>query len=280
METIIRHPEATIPEVQFLLRKKNLDVKTGFVYECKRHVSLMQSMVGPRWKVDPDTIPNDKLVIGFITDTHLPAEVDGYLEWVIDMFVQRGVNCIIHGGDLFDFHAASRHLTEDDAHTQDDELDLVSYKLKPWVEAFPYMKIIEGNHDLIPRRQAKSIGLSGRFIKSYHELFGLPDTWSFHEKLVINGVKFIHGDESGGMYGAINTALADGGSVAQGHTHAYGGILYRASDRRLLFGLNGGCGCDTKSYAMRYGAKNKFKGTVGCSVIYNRTYAEFIPMPL
>ena len=46
-------------------------------------------------------------IVGIIGDTHLPYELDGYMEWCKSIFDSEGVNKVVHIGDLFDNHALS-----------------------------------------------------------------------------------------------------------------------------------------------------------------------------
>ena len=238
------------------------------------------------WKVNPDSIPDKKKVIGFITDTHIPAEVPGYLKWVQKVFADKGVNCVYHGGDIFDYHAASFHEAEDEALSGVEEVQVISERLVHWVKAFPYMTLMEGNHDAIPTRKAKKAGLAAVHIRTPHELYPcLTKKWKWKADyhLVMNGkngTEFTHGLGSGGMYGCINTAQKRGGSLCQGHTHAYAAVIVRANQRRVQFGLNGGCGFDSDHYAANYGKHFPLKGVVGVSIVYSDTHAEFIPMPM
>ena len=51
-------------------------------------------------------------IVGIIGDTHLPYELDGYMDWCKSVFDTEGVNKVIHIGDLFDNHALSFHDSE------------------------------------------------------------------------------------------------------------------------------------------------------------------------
>lgn len=268
---------------------RGVRVSTSFLYRrydavvAKRAVTkpAVTKLVTPLWRVDPETIPDEDKIIGVFSDLHIPAVIDGYLDFVINTFIEQGVNTIVCTGDMFDFHAASRWPSEPDLPGNRYEMELVKKHAKPWFDAFPYAVFMEGNHDRIPARMAKSCGMDTWFLDDYYKKLGMPDTWERHGAYhMVAGVEFDHGEGSGGMYGCINTARKRGGSFVQGHLHSYGGVIHRANSRKIYFGANAGCGCDNTHPAMRYSKKNPEKGTVGCLVINSPIDAHFIPMPL
>ena len=50
--------------------------------------------------------------VGIIGDTHLPYELDGYLEFCQETFDRWGVNKVVHIGDFVDNHSLSFHDSE------------------------------------------------------------------------------------------------------------------------------------------------------------------------
>jgi len=83
---------------------------------------------------------------------------------------------------------------------------------------------------------------------------------------------------AGGMYGAINMAIAKRCSYVMGHQHSYAMTAYRENYKSKIFGMNIGCLLNDSTYAARYGVHNKFKGVLGCGVVYSPEYAQFVPM--
>lgn len=221
--------------------------------------------------------PRDNIV-GFFTDLHEPASHPRFFEFVRDTFRAHGVTEVVCGGDLIDHHFISRHTNEQDALNPVDELRLAIDNLKKWTAEFPNVKVCMGNHDAIPTRQAKELGIPKDFLRSLNEIYELPEGWKWAPQWEIDGVIYEHGLGAGGMYGFKNLALAYRQSVVVGHTHSNGGVLYMAGPKDIIFGANGGCGVDVESYAMRYGAAYKHKPTLGCCIIKNGTEASFIPM--
>lgn len=241
--------------------------------KCTRQMVnyVKRNMVAPK--------PKDSIV-GFFTDTHEPACHPRFFEFVRDTFRQHGVTEVVCGGDLIDHHFISRHTSEPDALNPIDELELAIKNLEKWGKEFPVVKVCTGNHDAIPTRQAKELGIPERYLRSLNDIYGLPEGWTWAPQHEIDGVIYEHGLGAGGMYGFKNLALAYRQSVCVGHTHSYGGVLYIASNKDIIFGLNGGCGIDVESYNARYGSTYKFKPTLGCGIIKNGKEAMFIPMDM
>lgn len=215
------------------------------------------------------------------SDTHFPYHREGYLDFLKEVYAK--YNCsdeVICCGDLVDHHAISRHDSEPDAVGDVTEFDLAMVEIQKLVKAFPNMVITFGNHDKIPERQAKSIGLSPRYMKSFNQLWQLPSTVRVVEEYEVNGVIYQHGIGSAGKDGAVNTAIKMQSSFVQGHTHAYAGVKWAASKNHLIFGMNAGCLCDPKSIAMAYGKVNVNRPTLGCGVIHSNHRADWIPFVL
>ncbi len=217
-------------------------------------------------------------VIGVIGDTHCPYEMPHYLDFCYDTFKKHGVNKVIHIGDVVDNHALSFHLTETCALSPQEEYELAKTHVAKYVEAFPDVILCRGNHDAIPRRQAATLGIPDVFLKSFNELWGLPETWKIVEDIVINDVWYFHGSGSTGKTPAFNRALYNRMSTVQGHAHSAFGCMYTANTRDVVFGVDSGCGINNKLYAFSYGKPFPKKPILGCGVIYSSSEAYAIPM--
>jgi len=212
------------------------------------------------------------------SDLHLPYHREGYLEFLKE--THKKYNCkelVICVGDLADHHAISRFKSEPDAMGDAHEMSEAYAEIQKLVKVFPNAVITLGNHDLIAFRQAAEMGLSTRYMKSFEQLWDLPDTWNVVDEIIIDDVLYSHGVGSGGKDGAINKAMSEQMSNVQGHYHAFGGCKYIANKRNLIFGLNTGCLCDPNSIAMAYGKHSKYRPTLGCGVVYNKNQATFVP---
>lgn len=224
-------------------------------------------------KIDASSKP-----VGVFSDTHIPFNHPNYLQFCIDTFKKYKVGQIVCCGDLVDNHAISRHQKETCAKSAYDELDMSITEVEKFVRAFPKLKLCRGNHDDIPIRQAATLGIGERYLKSFSELLNLPKTWEIGEEFIINNVLYKHGINCLGKDGALNAAITERMSTVIGHSHAFGGCKYQANKRDIIFGLNVGCGIDIGAYAFAYGKHSKNRPTLGCGIVFNEGHAAFIPM--
>ena len=220
----------------------------------------------------------DEKPVGVFSDPHIPFNHPNYLQFCIDTFKKYGVGQIVCAGDLVDHHAISRFQSEPCAKGAYDELDMSIIEVKKYVKAFPRTKMCRGNHDAIPVRQAASVGIGERYLKSFSELLGLPKTWEIAEEFILNGVLYKHGINCMGKDGALNSAIQERMSTVIGHSHAFGGCKYSANKRDIIFGMNVGCGIDIDAYAFAYGKYDKNRPTLGCGIVFNDSNAIFVPM--
>lgn len=225
---------------------------------------------------EPSFKPND--IIGVIGDTHEPFCHKDYLGFVTKTFEKYGVTKVVHIGDLVDNHAISRHISEPNAMGAEKEYELTLNAVSKWVERFPELTVCEGNHDSIPARQAKELGIPELYIRNMSQLFNLPYTWNIVEEIVINDVYYQHGVGNGGLYGAANLAKIMSMSSVMGHLHSCGFCHYLSNPTKLWFGLAVGCGIDIKAYAFRYAKPFKRRPILGCGIVKSPVEAYFVPM--
>lgn len=218
-------------------------------------------------------------VVGVFSDMHIPADHPGFLPFVIDTCKKYGVTDYICLGDIVDNHRASFHKSEPDSDSIQTEHEKTKERLQAWAKAFPKLTITFGNHDLLPIRKLKEIGLTANHLKSMNQFYDLPDTWEWIDSVEIDGVIYEHGMAAGGAAGARNLALAYGNSVVVGHSHSFGNVAYIQRPSSQIFGMNVGCGIEDDHLAFRYGKNFKFKSTLGMGIIFNSEEAIYIPMP-
>jgi predicted phosphodiesterase len=197
------------------------------------------------------------LVIG---DIHAPFTLDGYLEFCEDMYARYNCNQVIFIGDIIDNHYASFHATDPDGMGGGDELDVAIEHVKMWSESFPVADVCIGNHDRIIMRKAFDSQIPSRWIKSYNEVLGT--NWNWVEHVVYDDVQYIHGE--GGT--ASTKSKNDMMSTVQGHIHTQAYVEWSVGKMFKIFGMQVGCGIDSKSYAAAY-AKNFKKQAIGCGVV-------------
>jgi len=206
--------------------------------------------------------------VGIIGDTHIPYELKGYLEFCKDTFEQWDCDTFIHIGDIIDHHALSFHESEPMLKGANGELEDARVHLEPWYKAFPELKICNGNHDLIPARQLKKIGMDADvWMRPLEEVYDMPEGWEIVDTVEIDGVLYHHGYTSNGVNGFRNDAIKRMCRTVSGHNHGNAGVSATASHHRLIWGMAVGCGVDVHSMAMVYGKHFLQKPIIACGVV-------------
>lgn len=218
--------------------------------------------------------------VGIIGDTHLPYELDGYLEFCQDTFASWGVDTVIHIGDMFDNHSLSFHDSEPLLHNVHGEYESALDRAQEWYDAFPEATLIMGNHDRIPARQLRKLGMEPSiWMRPMEELFDMPDGWTIADSVDIDGVHYHHGETAMGINGFRKDAESRMRPSVSGHNHSNLGVSYTATDQELVWGMAVGCGVDHRHMAFAYGKFFLKKPVVGCGVVIDGVpYAE--PMDL
>ena len=218
--------------------------------------------------------------IGIIGDSHLPYELDGYMEFCADTFDAWDVDTIVHIGDFIDHHSLSFHDSEPTLHDVNGEYYSVLEKAQAWYDMFPNVTLVEGNHDIIPKRHMRKLGMEPRiFLKPIEELYNMPEGWKVVDEVEIDGVLFHHGHTASGVNGFRQDAEKRMRPTVTGHNHSNFGVSYTATDQELVWGLAVGCGVDHKHLAFAYGKHFAKKPVIGCGVVIDGIpYAE--PMNL
>jgi UDP-2,3-diacylglucosamine pyrophosphatase LpxH len=198
------------------------------------------------------------LVIG---DLHCPFELDGYFDFCKETYANYNCNQVIFIGDIIDNHAFSYHEPDPDGMSAGDELQVAIEDVKKWYNTFSDADVLVGNHDRMAARKAMTGGIPKVWIKSYNDVLGTPK-WNWTERIVYDDVQFVHGE--GGT--ARTKAKNDMMSTVQGHIHTQAYTEFTVGRKFKVFGMQVGCGVDSKSYAAAY-AKNFKKQAIGCGVI-------------
>jgi len=206
--------------------------------------------------------------VGIIGDTHLPFELDGYLEFCQETFDTYDVDTVIHIGDMFDNHSLSFHDSEPMLHNVMGEYESALERAQDWYEAFPRATLIVGNHDRIPARQLRKMGMEPSiFMRPLEELFGMPEGWTVADSVVIDDVLYHHGETAGGINGFRKDAETRMRCTVSGHNHSNAGISATATDQELVWGLAVGCGVNHEHMAFAYGKNFAKKPIVSCGVV-------------
>ena len=207
-------------------------------------------------------------VVGIVGDIHAPYTLPGYLEFCQETFERHEVNRVILAGDVIDNHALSFHDSEPILKGARGEMLHAQEVLEPWFRAFDEVEITEGNHDIIPARQIKKLGMDpGVYLRSNAEIYGYPPGWKEVEYVFSNGVLYHHGYTATPDFGYAKDARTRMCNTVTGHAHGNFGVGYTANDTKLVWGMGVGCGIDRRSMAFAYGKHFKKKPIIGCGVV-------------
>jgi metallophosphoesterase superfamily enzyme len=210
-----------------------------------------------------------------IGDLHEPFCLDGYLKFCKDTYKEYNCNRVVFIGDVIDNHFASYHESDSDGMGGKFELEQTVKKLARWYKAFPNADVTLGNHDRIIVRKAQTSNIPSKWIKEYKEVLETPN-WNFVTEVYIDGVRYVHGDKSSA---AKTAAKRDMVSTVSGHFHTQMYTEWFFGKYSALFGMQVGCGIDSKSYAMGYMQGGK-KEAIGVGVIINGETAINVKMKL
>ena len=202
-------------------------------------------------------LPNAKETVLIIPDTQLPFEHKDAIKFLKAVKKKYIPSKVIHIGDFFDLHALSLYTRNPDGRSMGDELNLALQHAKDYYKLFPKVDLIIGNHDVRIYKRAAEAGIPSAFIRDYGEWLGAPKGWTVNEKVIIDGVLYIHGEGFSGVNGHITACIKNMQSVVMGHLHSFAGIGYVANHHRLCFGMNVGCLIDLKAYAFEYGRQRR-----------------------
>jgi predicted phosphodiesterase len=210
--------------------------------------------------------------VGVIGDTHLPYELEGYMEFCVKTFNDWDCDWYVHIGDLIDHHSLSFHDSEPMLQGAYGEMMDARERLKPWYDAFPQLQLVQGNHDLIPARQLKRIGMDAEvWMRPLKEIYDMPDGWEMVDTVEIDDVLYHHGYTACGANGFRNDAIKRMCRTVSGHAHGNAGVSATASQHRLVWGMAVGCGVDVDSMAMAYGKHFLQKPIISCGVVIDGT---------
>ena len=220
------------------------------------------------------------LVIG---DTHCPAMLPGYVQFLVAMQKRWKCRKVIHIGDVVDWAGMGYHERDPALPAAGDEYHKAMAQVQQLYAAFPRCTVLTGNHDDLPARQARSSGIPVDLLRSYARIWETPK-WQWlprYATYVYDGVTYAHGDRGkGGQQAALKNAKENFTPWVQGHLHSQAGCSYYANQDAIVFGLSTGCGVDHDTMAMEYGKKFTAKPVIGCGVVLGGRQALFEPMPL
>ena len=121
-----------------------------------------------------------------ISDLHIPYHHVDAFDFLYAVKTYYDCTEILNVGDVMDHHAGSYHESEPDAYSSETEYGQTKKYCLELQEMFPDMYIAEGNHDKIPKRKLKTVGLPATMVYDYNLLYGLKDTWKWAGKFMFD----------------------------------------------------------------------------------------------
>jgi hypothetical protein len=229
------------------------------------------------WQLPEEEKRKHPKVIGVIPDLHFPFSKKEYLDFLVKTFKSRKVTDIVFIGDMIDNYTLSKFGAIPEALNALEEKRTAQYWVNKYIAEFPIAKFIIGNHEQRIEKRLAEIGIPREFLKSFKDLFFLPNTWEIGDYFIIDGVHYSHGTGFSGQHAAVQNMMKNRVSSVMGHTHTFGGVVYSNNGIDTAFALNVGSLLDDQAYAFAYSKYNRQKPTLGCGVVYSTEKAEFIP---
>lgn len=192
----------------------------------------------------------------FISDTHIPYSVSGYLQFLSDLKDKFKPDIVIHGGDEVDYHAISFHKSISELYSAGHELDKAIIEIQEGLhKLFPKLYLLESNHGSLVFRRLKHEGIPIRHLKPLNELYETP-LWEWHDKILLktNNGKVIVSHGRSAIAGAW--AKMAGVSTVEFHYHTKFHVTNFQSEERTFFSMHCGCLADKDSMAMAYANAN------------------------
>jgi len=220
-----------------------------------------------------------------ISDAQIPFENHKALYFC--SYLKRHYNVpdenIVCVGDETDGNFAGMYPKDPNAtHTAISEIRQARHTLKEWAAVFPKMMVCISNHGMRVWKKATAAELPSQVLKTYHEIFDLPEAWVYKDKWHIptrSPWQAIHGVELSGKTPYRQAAELFNISTVFGHLHSSAGIAYINTGEKNIWAMNTGSLIDPDSYAFAYGRHHRYKANLGCGMVFNGgTTPAFIPL--
>lgn len=212
-----------------------------------------------------------------ISDTQIPFESQKALlhcKYLKTHYKIPDENVVHQGDDTDQLHGGDWPKDPDGELSPVGELAITRERLKDWISVFPELKVCVSNHGLRWVRKATGAQIPSQIIRSYHQIFDLPESWVYRDEWRFTQFKHpfrcIHGMGYSGKDGHINAAKDSGISTAIGHLHSFAGINHiKMLGGERIWGFNTGCLIKPDEIAFKYGKYSRPQPTLGCGVVFN-----------
>lgn len=211
----------------------------------------------------------------FLADLQIPYEHEKALEFATYLkrhFKINDDNCYCVGDETDQFHGSLYDRGADYPHTPREEIAISTHKLKSWYKVFPKLKIATSNHGTRWMRKAFKAEIPSEMIREYSTLIQAPDNWVWKKYWKINSkhpILLEHGDDWGGQYPHINSAIHNGISTVIGHHHSLASVSFIKTTGQDIWGAVIGSLIDFDAYAFEYAKSSRRKPQIGSLVVLN-----------
>lgn len=206
-------------------------------------------------------------IVMAISDLHLPYHVKGMYEFLKQAKEAINPDEVIFIGDVLDAYAFSRFSKDPDSHGPSKELALAKKELSRLFKLFPRAKVIVGNHEMRIYKRGLDAGIPAHFMKSVKELINAPKGIEFGDSFVIDGVRYSHGEETGGRDACSKLIEKYRKPCVIGHLHGQASIQYLSNGIDQTWAMVVGSLVDNNSIAMKYGRQNKDQVVLSIGVV-------------
>jgi|DEB0MinimDraft_12_1074336.scaffolds.fasta_scaffold57253_2 hypothetical protein len=117
-----------------------------------------------------------------ISDMHMPYHHRDSLDFLWALHQEYAFERILNVGDIIDHHRGSYHESEPDAYDAETEYLLAKSAVQELEAMFPEMTITKGNHDILPERKLKTVGLPSSMLSDYNAIYGLKGGWTWTDQ--------------------------------------------------------------------------------------------------
>lgn len=205
-----------------------------------------------------------------ISDTQAPFQHPDTLAFLTLIKKQFKPTFVLHIGDLGDFHSLNFHGVNPNLPSAHDELLQLRAFVKNLAKLFPCMTIVDSNHDALPKRKARSIGISDGYLKDERDILQAPLTWKFLTELVLilpNKIKckFKHNFSSN----LLADSMKQGMSLVCGHLHSKSSIQWWQNDNGMNFAVQTGCLINDPHPAFDYNKSQSVRPVITTTVVLN-----------
>ena len=214
-----------------------------------------------------------------ISDTHFPYCHRDTLPFLRAIKEEYGIEIAKHSGDLTDNHFSSYHEIEPGSLSGPEELKVSQRQIKQLEEIFPELTVVEGNHDALTKRKAKTAGIPEEQIRHPNDVFNVNWDWVEKDFFKINKDQncLLTHSLSGST---LNNAKQFSHCSIQGHHHSSFGLEFFGDSNVLRWGMTVGCLIDDHSPVFTYNKRSVLKRPIiGCGGIIE-DFPVLFPMML